>query len=210
MCKQCETNPVYEFTNKRKLCKTCFVHYFEKKVLYTIRKFGLIKQREIIGYKKASDFKSVVLDRILTFISEKSEITLVKIPNKKVKKIAVNSSLDSESERIIKILIGGKSEGLEKCFSIEKNMIKPLYLFLDEEILLYAKLKNLKFTEKKKKKSKIANFLGELEKKHPEVKRATVNSILELYKNNYFFCLSINLCINILVCSFSLFISFII
>ena len=181
MCKQCETNPVYEFTNKRKLCKTCFVRYFEKKVLYTSRRFGLIKQGEIIGYKKVDDFKGVVLEKVLNFVSEKSGVNIVKLPNKKVKKIGINSSLDSESGRIMKILINGDSKDLEKCLPIEKNFIKPLYLFLDEEILLYAKLKNLKFTKKKDRENKFSRQLAELEKKHPEVKRACVNSILELY-----------------------------
>ena len=183
MCRQCETNPVYEFTNKRKLCKTCFVRYFERKVLYTIRRFGLIKQGEVIGYKKADDFKDVVLEKILNFFSEKSGVNIVKLPNKKAKKIAIDSSLDSESERIMEILIKGNSNDLKKCLPIEKNFIKPLYLFLDEEILLYAKLKNLKFKKRNEKGNKFSKLLDELEKKHPEVKRACVNSILELYSN---------------------------
>jgi hypothetical protein len=52
---------------------------------------------------------------------------------------------------------------------------------LDEEILLYAKLKKLKFEKYKVKKDKIREFEDEFEKKHPEVKRAIVNSLLELY-----------------------------
>jgi hypothetical protein len=47
--------------------------------------------------------------------------------------------------------------------------------------LLYAKLKNLKYKNIKKKEDKLNNFLNNFEKKHPEVKRAIVNSILELY-----------------------------
>ena len=43
MCKLCKTKPVYEFTNQRKLCKACFIHWFEKKFLYTIRKFNMIR-----------------------------------------------------------------------------------------------------------------------------------------------------------------------
>lgn len=181
MCKQCNLNPVYEFTNKRKLCAKCFIIYFQKKVLYTLRKFNMIQRGDILGYKKENNFKGVVLEETLQFISEKANFNVIKLPSRKVNKIAIDSSLDSESENIIKILIDKKSIELKKYLPVEKNIIKPLYLFLDEEILLYAKLKKLKFTQEKEKKSKIKYFIDEFEKKHPEVKRAIVNSLLGLY-----------------------------
>ena len=65
MCKQCEKNPVYEFTNKRKLCKNCFIDYFHKKILYTIRKFNMIRREDAVGYKKQDDFKGVVLGNMI-------------------------------------------------------------------------------------------------------------------------------------------------
>jgi len=182
MCRLCQTNPVYEFTNKRKLCKGCFIRYFEKKILYTIRKFSMIKHGDIIGYKKGNDFKSIVLENMLKFISEKSDIKIVKLPDKESNKIAVNLSIDSEAEEIVKELIKGRTINLKKNLPVQGKTIKPLYLFLDEEILLYAKLKKLKFLKKKIKKNKISEFIDETEKKHPEVKRAIVNSLLELYK----------------------------
>jgi tRNA(Ile)-lysidine synthase TilS/MesJ len=73
---------------------------------------------------------------------------------------------------------------LKNYLPIQGNIIKPLYLFLDSEILLYAKLKGLKFKQKKKKGDKIQRFEDEFEKKHPEVKRAIVNSLLALHQNN--------------------------
>jgi hypothetical protein len=182
MCKQCETNPVYEFTNKRKLCKNCFVNYFNKKFLFTIRKFGLIKSGDVIGYSKNNDFKGIVLENMLDFFSKKSGISVVKLPNKKANKIAGDSSIDSEANEIVKTIIQGNAVDLKKGLPKEKNVIKPLYLFSDEEILLYAKIKNLKFKEENKKKDKIEDFINDFEKKHPEIKRAVVNSLLELYK----------------------------
>lgn len=182
MCKLCETNPVYEFTNQRKLCARCFVNYFQKKFLYTLGKFNMIKQGDVIGYKKSNDFKGVVLEYLLNFASRKYNFTLVKLP-KKADKIAVDSSLDSESENIVNTLIKGNSLKLKKNLPVEGKIIKPLYLFLDEEILLYARIKKLGFSrDVLGKKNKIENFLDEFEKKHPEVKRAVVNSLLELYR----------------------------
>jgi hypothetical protein len=182
MCKQCETNPVYEFTNKRKLCKNCFVNYFNKKFLFTLRKFNMIKSGDIIGFKEDNTFKGVVLENMLDFFSKKSGVSIVKLPNKKAKKIASDSSIDFEANEIVKTIIEGNAANLKKDLPKEKNIIKPLYLFSDEEILLYAKIKNLKFKEENKKKNKIEIFIDNFEKKHPEVKRAVVNSLLELYK----------------------------
>jgi hypothetical protein len=182
MCKQCETNPVYEFTNKRKLCKNCFVNYFHKKFLFTIRKFEMIKRGDIIGYQKKNDFKGAVLEDMLNFFSKKSGVSIVKLPNKKTTKIANDSSIDSESNEIVRTIVEGNAVNLKKDLPMEKNLIKPLYLFSDEEIMLYAKIKGLKFKEEQNKKNKIENFIDSFEKKHPEVKRAVVNSLLELYK----------------------------
>ncbi len=183
MCKLCETKPVYEFTNQRKLCARCFVNYFNKKFLFTIRKFNMIKSGDVVGYKKGLDVKDIVLESLLTFASEQYHFQLSKLPNKKVNKITVADSIDSESEDIVNILINKNVSELKKDLPVEGKIIKPLYLFLDEEILLYARLKKLGFsTYLKKKKDKIEDLLNELEKKHPEVRRAVVNSLLELYK----------------------------
>jgi len=72
MCKQCEKNPVYEFTNKRKLCKNCFIRYFQKKVLYTIRKFKMAQSGSVIDYENGKGFREVVLEDVLEMFVEKA------------------------------------------------------------------------------------------------------------------------------------------
>ena len=136
----------------------------------------MIKKNEIIGYKKESDFRSVVLEDVLKMFSEKAPVELVKLPSKrKFNKIAIASTTDLEADKIIHFLIrGGKK--LESA--VEGKIIKPLYLFLDKEVLLYAKLKKLKF-KRIKEKNKISLFIDELEKTHPEVKQAVVGSLLK-------------------------------
>lgn len=195
MCKLCETKPVYEFTNKRKVCKNCFVRYFQKKFLTTIRKFNMIKRGEIIGYKKGNSFRDIVLEDLLFMFSKNGMVEIVKIQKLDVRnqkseirsrksdfKIAISSTIDSESDKIVHILIKGDSKNLKEIAPVDKKIIKPLYLFLDAEILLYAKIKKLKFKKEKEKKDKISKFIDELEKKHPEIKRAILNSYLELEK----------------------------
>jgi len=182
MCQKCEIKPVYEFTNKRKLCKRCFINYFQKKFLYTIRKFKMIQRGEVIGYKKSLGFRDIVLEDVLKMFSEKISGELVKLPSKKrISKIAVSSTIDLESEKFILEIIEGNLKEIDKIKAVDKKIIKPLYLFLDKEVLLYAKLKGLKYKKEKTERNKISNFINKLEEKHPEVKRAIVNSYLKLY-----------------------------
>lgn len=180
MCKQCSLKPVYEFTNKRRICKNCFIKYFQKKVLYTNRKFGLIKSGDVIGYEKKHNLKSVVLENILNMFTERGMIELIKLPSrKKITKTAIPSTIDLESDKIIHGLIQEKISKL-KSLPTKGKIIKPLYLFLDKEVLLYAKLKGLKFKGSKVEHDKISKFIEDLESKHPEIKRAIINGWLEL------------------------------
>jgi tRNA(Ile)-lysidine synthase TilS/MesJ len=149
----------------------------------------MIHQGDIISYNKNSGFREVVLEELLNIYAEKSNVKLVKTAKQTIKnksnKIAVSDTIDSESANILDILIHEKSDNLKKISPIvkEKNktIIKPLYSFLDEEVLLYAKLRNLKFKAETTKSNNLSQFLKNLESKHPEVKRAVVNSYLKLY-----------------------------
>lgn len=185
MCKKCETNPVYEFTNKRKVCSSCFIRYFQKKFLYTLRKFNMIDNEDLIYFRSNKNFRDAVLNDLLILFEEKSSIKLTNNQNKS-DKTAVSSTIDSEANQVIDILINDKSDNLKKLSPVTKDnketIIKPLYLFSDREILLYAKLKGLKFKKEKQKQDNISEFLNNMEDKHPEVKRAVVNSYLKLNK----------------------------
>ena len=182
MCKLCESQPVYEFTNQRKLCRVCFVRWFEKKFLYTVRRFGMIGREDVLAYENKGDFRGVVLENLLKMFSERSLVKVIKLPsNKSFTKKALGDTLDITSDRIIKDVVKGKIKDLENVRAVDGKVIRPLYLFLDQEILLYAQIKKLKFKKSKETKDKWYSFIESLEKKHPEIKRAIVNSYLELY-----------------------------
>ncbi len=198
---------VYEFTNQRKLTKAEFLKWFQKKVLYIIRKFKMISNGDIIVYENKKDFRGVVLEDVLKMFSEKADVEIMKLPpsnspttlakKQLVKdssvnsskyrakrdkvKIAISSTLDTESDKLVHELIKGNARNLRELAPVQGKTIKPLYLFLDKEVLLYAKLKNLKFKEKIERKDKISSFVDDLERKHPEIKNAIINSYLELY-----------------------------
>ncbi len=175
---------VYEFTNQRKLTKSEFLKWFQKRVLYTIRKFGMIKNGDVIIYENKGGFRGVVLEDVLKMFSEKADVKLIKKNTFKSKrgKFAIPNTLDIESDKIIHSLIEGDVKDLKKVSPAIGKTIKPLYLFLDEEVLLYAKLKNLKFKKKIEKKDKLSNFIDDLETKHPEIKQAIINGYLEIFR----------------------------
>ena len=179
MCNLCLTKPVYEFTNKRKICGRCYINWFQKKFLYTLRKFDMIGQDDIIGYQNKGDFRGAVLEELLNILVEKSPVEIVKLPTKKkVTKKAISTTKDLESDKIINILIKKDAKELKELSPVNKNVIKPLYLFLDKEVLLYAKLKKLKFKKEDKPKETIVSLL---EKKHPEIRHSIIQSYLDLF-----------------------------
>ena len=174
MCHLCNAKPVYEFTNKRKLCRNCFIHWFEKKFLFINRKFNMIKKGDIIAIK-GEGYKKEALKYVLDNFKNK---LMIKI-NNKGNKIAISDTIGSESNKIIDVLINKNINKSPSLKPINNKIIKPLYLFTDEEVLLYAKLKGLKYKPSTKKIDNLTYFLNNLEQKHPEVKRAVVNSYLK-------------------------------
>lgn len=194
MCKQCELKPVYEFTNKRKVCGNCFVNYFNKKVLYTIRKFKMADHSSVIFLDNSKGFREVVLEDVLKMFVLKSGAQLIRKKTKNCLTV-VGDSTDVIAEEIIDCMFEGNLEkmkirpiGSEQVqASSAKNVkrggkiIRPLYLMLDREILLYAKLKKLKFKEIQETKSKFEYFTKAMEEKHPELKHAIVKSYLGLF-----------------------------
>lgn len=171
---------VYEFTNKRKLTKREFIHWFEKKFLYTIRKFSMIKKEDVVSYESKDDFRVVVLEYLLKLYADKSFVRLIKNGKKYTKKAIANTT-DTEALKMAEIIIKGKAKQLDELAPVYKKTIKPLFLFLDKEVLLYARLMNLKFKEPKIREDKIANFVNSLEVKHPEIKNSIISSYLEMF-----------------------------
>jgi len=174
-------NYVYEFTNKRKVTKREFIRWFQKKFLYTVRKFNMIRKGDIVAYNNKGDFRGVVLENLLNLFAEKGVIEVIKLPNKrKYTKKAVSHTTDTEADKMTNILVKGKVKALNEMKPMHKGVIKPMFLFLDKEVLLYAKLMGLKFKKSNESKDKLGKFVDDLEKGHPEIKHSIVKSYLEL------------------------------
>jgi tRNA(Ile)-lysidine synthase TilS/MesJ len=190
MCKNCGKNSVYELTNKRKFCKNCFCRYFEKKVLHTIRKYRLVDNTKRV-FVICKSIKGKIILNILNKIAKKRGIEVIQskryLKAKKYDKIALEHSIDDEAFSIIFAMMG---KNLRLDFigpEIKKGnriFIKPLYFCLDKEIELYAKINRIRgkteLKEKNALKLKISDFIDFMEKKHPEIKNAIVNAMLEI------------------------------
>lgn len=190
MCRQCALNPVYELTNKRKFCKNCFCRYFEKKVLHTIRKYRLLDDTKRV-FVICKTIKGKIILNILNKIAKKRGIEVIQSRSypktKKYGRIALEDSIDDEAFSIIFAMMGKNPSFYFIGPDIKKGnriFIKPLYFCLDKEIELYAKINSIKgktrLPEKNALKLKISDFIDFMEEKHPEIKNAIVNSILEI------------------------------
>ncbi len=81
VCKRCKTESVIRLTNSNiKLCRGCFVKYFEKKVFKTIEKYKLIKNEEKIGVACSGGKDSLSTLQVLDlYRSKKRNIDLTAI-----------------------------------------------------------------------------------------------------------------------------------
>jgi tRNA(Ile)-lysidine synthase TilS/MesJ len=141
----------------------------------------MISNGDIVGYENNGDFRGVVLENLLELFTERAMISIVRMPSKKITKIAIPSTTDTEADKMTHILVSGKTKGLKELAPVNKKTIKPLFLFLDKEVMLYCKLMKLKCKKTKEEKDKLGKFVDDLEKKHPEIKHSIVKSYLELY-----------------------------
>ena len=68
MCKICQENPVIIVQGDRKLCKGCFIKYFEKKVFKTIRQYKLIDKKDVVAVGVSGGKDSITMLNILNKI----------------------------------------------------------------------------------------------------------------------------------------------
>ena len=70
-CKNCSIKPVYSQISGVKLCRSCFIKYFEKKVIKTIKKYNLIQNNDKIAVAVSGGKDSLSLLYLLDKYSKK-------------------------------------------------------------------------------------------------------------------------------------------
>src|SRR3989344_3807621 len=111
-CKNCSIKPVYSQISGVKLCRSCFIKYFEKKVIKTIKKYNLIQNN----------------DKIAVAVSGgKDSLSLLYLLDKYAKKY--------KNQKLIAILI---DEGIETYRPKTIEDAKKLAKELDIELKIYS------------------------------------------------------------------------
>ena len=96
-CKNCKTNPVIRLTNSEiKLCKKCFINYFEKKVQKNLRKFRLIDKGDRIAVACSGGKDSTVVLYILK--------NLLKDRTLKIQAIAIDEGIHDYRDKSLEFL----------------------------------------------------------------------------------------------------------
>ncbi|MFH0831510.1 MAG: TIGR00269 family protein [archaeon] len=160
-------------------------------------------QLKIISFKKEYGFElQAILPKIKSLkLTNCYVCSILKrwLLNKKARemgitKIATGHSLDDEAETVIINMMKGNPALLAKLGPVSGikqrkklvQRIKPLYFRSSKEVILYAKFQKLPLSLKTCTlrtdtfRASIRNFLENMEKNHPEIKNAIVNSLLQI------------------------------
>ena len=95
MCKQCESKPVYELTNKRKFCERCFCRFFEKKVFKAMRKYRMFSAKDRVAVACSGGKDSMAVLHILHKIAKKGR--------KKITALAVEEGTEQRKKLLKKL-----------------------------------------------------------------------------------------------------------
>ncbi|MDO8516565.1 MAG: hypothetical protein Q7S33_00410 [Nanoarchaeota archaeon] len=166
-CTNCTKNSVWEFTNQTKLCKKCFIDYFERKIFRTIREFHIIKGKSVIYLKKENSLNNNVLKFVL-----KNKFS-----------IKFSNNPDFSSENLSELAENNFAEILKGNFKLLKskkqNLFFPLQNASDKEIELYAELN--KISGKKRKENKgIRELFERFMKKNQDLEHNIINASEQL------------------------------
>lgn len=189
-----KTEQVITLQNGSRLNKQQFVRYFESKVLYTIRKFDLLK-----GIKQRPQINELLkIKKIGAHIISKECLDDISI-------LILENMMKTNGTKDLKNF-------LPLIYQSKKKIIRPFYLMSKEEMVLYSKIKKLKYKldsinstslqniktksinkkkdnnlkikqstkEKSTLRSELSSFLNELEKQQKNIKNSVVSSLLKI------------------------------
>jgi hypothetical protein len=154
---------VWEFTNQKKLTKSEFIDYFERKVFRTIRKYDMLPKDRVITLSKSDDLNTKVLQNIL---KKKFKVELSTQPN------IFSQNLSQAAEETFQNILQGKFIGPKP----DKN---PLYTLSDREVELYAKLIGISGKNRKVDK-KIQSLFNRFLKKNQDLEINIVNALNQI------------------------------
>lgn len=158
-----EKDYVWEFTNQKKLSKSEFIDYFERKIFRTIRAKKILPKDRIIKLKKSNSLNSNVLKEVL---SKKFKVTTSD------KEVISSDNLSIVAEQTMENILKG-------IFKSPSSKDKPLYYLSDKEIQLYAKLRGIK-GKKRIENKKIKELFEKFTSKNPDLELNIIHATEKL------------------------------
>ena len=177
-----------------------FSLYFQKKIKRTIKKFNMFRLNATITVS-IDDRNGVALLYVMSKLAMERKLNIsflienlsradekivrqfcrqrnIMLSKQKKGLIATSESSDEIAAIIIEDQMKDKID-MKKAMPVLGKNIRPLYLLTDREIELFIKLKGMPLIEKKEYPESI-RIINQLEKKHPEIKHAIVNSFIQI------------------------------
>jgi len=177
-----------------------FSLYFQKKIKRTIKKFNMFRLNATITVS-IDDRNGVALLYVMSKLAMERKLNIsflienlsradekivrqfcrqrnIMLSKQKKGLIATSESSDEIAAIIIEEQMKDKID-MKKAMPVLGKNIRPLYLLTDREIELFIKLKGMPLIEKKEYPESI-RIINQLEKKHPEIKHAIVNSFIQI------------------------------
>jgi hypothetical protein len=158
---------VWEFTNQRKLTKKEFIHYFEKKLYKTIRKYQLLPENKTFLIKEDERINTIILKQIL---SKKFKVINSNKPN------TSTDNLSDIAEKTFENILQGNFIGPKPK---EKNLIYPLYFHSDKEIEVYSKINNI-IGKKSKRNKQVQDLFNKFIKKNPDLEINVIKALMQI------------------------------
>jgi tRNA(Ile)-lysidine synthase TilS/MesJ len=153
----------------RAVCNQCFVRLIEKRIRKQTRLEKSFKPKDkilVLGD---------VADYLVKSITKNMNIRIFSRKNKKINKIVVEHTLDDELNQFVKEIFQNKKHKKQgKTIKILKNIT-------DKDIMLFAKIKGLRFKPNKKDK-KFQDFLDQVQARYPNAKYNLLRNMEELRK----------------------------
>lgn len=191
-CTRCNKKSETDFRHLGNLCRKCFFWIIEKRVKKVLKESKIKKNDKILLLDSLSEyFFKRIMKMPLTVIKKSKNFFNIKefdesifgnkklkefIKTNKIKKTIIPRNLDNE---IVPLL---KKHFKNSKIKENKKFVKLFKNILEDELILFSKLKRIPY--KKMKKNDEKDFLDKIEKRYPGTKFSFLKSMNKLEEIN--------------------------
>jgi hypothetical protein len=158
---------VWEFTNKKKLTKSEFLRYVDRKVFKNIRKYGMLSEVDSLTVEDNDLLSTLVLKHIL---EKKFSVSHSSNP------VFLSDNLSFCAEVVMNNILRGDFSGPLPS----DGKFRPLYFLSDAEIELYARLVGISGSLRERD-SRVQDLFEKFIRKNPNLEINIVNALSQLY-----------------------------